>query len=713
VSVARIERLAMGSAGLMLAHLWAAKAVRSGVFLGAWDARYLPAMVLATAAVVVAAIPLYARLLTRAGPSRVVPAALLLSAVGHFVEWRLSASDPWVAVVVYLHIAGFGALLLSGFWSLANELFDAQSAKTGFGRIAAAGTVGGIVGGLAIERVSVLLPADSALLLLAALHAFGAVATLALGRSASNRSSGADRATAPLLDLGIVRRSPHLRTIALIVSASTAAAFVVEYLFQAGAQQVFPARADLQPFLARFYLGVGIATSLVQLAVGSAVRRLGVGRTISSLPFGLGAASALALVIPAFPFVAFTRAVELVLRASLYRSGYELLFVPMEPDEKRRSKTFLDVACDRAGDAVGATIVQILLLVALPLSLTTFVPPVLLAVVIVLTGAGLWLGRRLDRLYLSVVERRLTRDAGDTPLVVPSEVGWSVIGMPALAPRAGAAMATGLFTAVRARTEGDARLLALGELRSGDLARVRAALAKLERPDRMQVSQVISLLAWDDAADDARAVLERHAARHVGLLIDALLDPATDFAVRRRLPRVLAAVGSPRAVDGLIRGLDDERFEVRYQAARALDRLLRHHPNLTVPREPIVRAVERELLVPDRVWRGHRLIDGADRDDAAGQNADEARDRDESTRRNFEHVFTLLGTFLPRDAVQAAYRGLSSPDPHVRALAIEYLDSALPSGLWTALRAKLDAAATPSAGDARAQSGPPRPATRP
>ena len=57
-----------------------------------------------------------------------------------------------MAVAVYLHVAGFGALLLSGFWSLVSELFDPQTAKASFGRIAAAGTLGGLVGGLATAR---------------------------------------------------------------------------------------------------------------------------------------------------------------------------------------------------------------------------------------------------------------------------------------------------------------------------------------------------------------------------------------------------------------------------------------------------------------------------------------------------------------------------------------------------------------------------------
>jgi len=677
----------MFTAGVMLAHLWAAKAVRSAAFLSAWDATRLPAMVFITAVLVVAAVPLYARLMSRFGPRVIVPSGLLISAAGHALEWKLSSQNPWVAAAIYVHIAGFGALLLSGFWSLANELFDPQSAKLGFGRIAAAGTVGGLLGGIIIERVSATRP-DAALLLLSLFHltaAFGAM-WFGSGVPVVRRSGSASDESSPVFDLAALRTSPHLKTIAVIVSLSTASAFVIEYLFQADAQAAFPGRSNLQQFLARFYVVVGVATALVQTAAGPTVRALGLGRTISSLSLGLGSATAMALVFQAFPMIVMVRAVESTLRSSLFRSGYELLFVPMDPEEKRRTKTFLDVACDRAGDAIGALVVQVALILAFRLSLSHFLEPALLAVVIVMAGVGLWVGRRLDRLYLGVVERQLSKEAAQTPVVVPSEVGWTVIGV--TSPHGlDRTQLSGVLVSASARTtwEDDPRLLALAELRSGSRARVKAALAKLESPDRMQLSQVASLLAWDDVMPHARVVLERHAPKHIGLLVDALVDPATEFAVRRRLPRVLATINSPRAVEGLLWSLADSRFEVRYQSARAIERLLRHHPELTIEKPQVLKAIDRELSVSVAVWKGHRLIDRAEGDDEPGAPVADERPSALDAERNLEHVFTLLATIFPRDAVLTAHRGLQSNDPRLRGLAVEYLDSALSP----ALRGKL------------------------
>src|SRR5688572_7345414 len=156
----------MAVAGIMLAHQTASKAVRDAVFLSGPGALQLPLMMMLTAAAVLLGVPLWARLLARFGPRTMVPAGFLVSAAAHLVEWTLPAGDTRVAAAVYLHVAGFGGLLLSGFWSLVSELFDTNEAKTSYGLIAAAGTLGGLAGGGAVLAV----PVDSSLAMLAALH---------------------------------------------------------------------------------------------------------------------------------------------------------------------------------------------------------------------------------------------------------------------------------------------------------------------------------------------------------------------------------------------------------------------------------------------------------------------------------------------------------------------------------------------------------------
>ena len=735
MSTPALTRSAAVAAGLMLAHQVAGKALRDAAFFASWDASSLPLMVLATAAAVIAAVPIFARLLELAGPRAVVAAGFLVSAAAHLVEWRLSSTHPWVAVGIYLHVAGLGALLLSGFWQLLGERFDPRGARESFGRIAAAGTIGGLIGGAAGERVAAMWTLDGALLLLAGLHVVSAFAMLWIGRAPILLPGRADAPASGLLAVREVRRSPHLRTIALIVLFSTAAAGVLDFLLKWQVTERIGAGPELFRFFAIFYGGIQVGSFVAQTASSRALQRLGVGRTISTLPAGVGLASGAALLFPVLPMAVAARAVEAVLRGSLFRSAYELLFVPMDATERRRMKTFLDVTCDRAGEALGAIVVQALLLTS-----AVFLAGELLAVTIALAGLTLWLARRLDRLYLGVVEQQLAKRADQVSVVVASDVSWTMLDLarPLGVARAAAAPPAHR-TPVRSVRPEDARLRLLGDLRSGDRDRVEAALRRLTHPDRMHIAQVIELLAWDDVVSSARAVLERAAGAHVGALADALLDPETDFAIRRRIPRILGMVPAQRALDALCAGLDDARFEVRYQCARAIDRLLRKSGEpLLVNRDRILAIIHRELSLPPAVWQALRLIDQVEPDADAD---DDPAPEEAAAERNLEHVFTLLGAVLPRDAVRVAYRGLRSGNPGLRGLALEYLEGVLPAEiaakLWQALDAPAEArqarhdpasaleelrrsAGTPivsrtirpSAGDAPSQSDPPRPATK-
>src|SRR4029453_13618390 len=158
---------------------------------------------------------------------------------------------------------------------------------------------------------------------------------------------------------------------------------------------------------------------LARFAAAPAVRRFGLGQTISSLPGGVGAVATLGLLYPEFPIFIALRGVEAVLRGSFFRSAYELIFRPMGPAEKHRTKTFLDVTCDRLGDAVGAGIVQLMLFTtALFTGAAAYLSAELLAVMIGMDAWSLWLASRLDAVYLGVVERRLTAHGEAAPIVV-------------------------------------------------------------------------------------------------------------------------------------------------------------------------------------------------------------------------------------------------------------------------------------------------------
>src|SRR6478735_851235 len=221
----------MVTAAIMLAHQVAAKALRDTAFLTEWPATALPLMTVGTAAFTGVLVPIFSKLLVRFSPAAVVALGFLVSAGGHVLEWTWYDAGRWTAVVIYLHLAGAGAVLLSGFWSLIAERFDPAGARASFGRISAAGTAGGIAGSIVAERIASAIAPAAVLLLLAALHALCALG-LVMVRQAPTLLPRAPRADDGESGLRATLRSPYLRTIALFVVLTSAASAILDFLLK-------------------------------------------------------------------------------------------------------------------------------------------------------------------------------------------------------------------------------------------------------------------------------------------------------------------------------------------------------------------------------------------------------------------------------------------------------------------------------------------------
>ena len=147
--------LAMICAASVTAQFVAGKAARDALYLANLPVTSLPAMVVATSVCSILFAIASAKFLRRLSPAAFVPAAFAVCAVLFLIEWLLAPAAPTlIARVVYLQVSGAGPILGSGFWLIASERFNPRSAKQSFGGITAAGTLGGLAGGLLAERVA-------------------------------------------------------------------------------------------------------------------------------------------------------------------------------------------------------------------------------------------------------------------------------------------------------------------------------------------------------------------------------------------------------------------------------------------------------------------------------------------------------------------------------------------------------------------------------
>lgn len=679
----------LAGAALILAHQVAGKAVRDGLFLSLFSPADLPKIVGSAAVFSVLLGLCFSRILSRFGPMRVVPAAFVVGALLHVAEFALlrtttNGMHAAVVAMIYLHLVGFGAILLSGFWSVANEVFDPREAKRHFGRIAAAGTVGGICGGLLAERGAAWFGGESLLVLLAVLHVAAGLVLRSVAISNRSVAVAPDEGEPWKAAREAFRQAPFLANLAVLILIGTVSAALLDYLFKSGAAAAYGKGPQLTRYFALFYTGSQVLTFAVQnFLTPVALRRLGLGRTMqwhfSAMAFGAGASLVLAAFVPV------ARMLELVLRGSFLRSSYELFFTPVPPREKRAVKTFIDVSCDRMGDALGAGVLQALLL----LGPARAVAPIL-GVTVVLGVISYWITRRMDTAYSHALEHGLLSRAvalqeGD---VEDSTTLAALLQTSAVLPRRPAPLAQSPAPKPAAppavNRPQDPVLSRIADLRSGVARRVGAALAPDQPYDPLIVPLAIRLLAWDEGFEWARAFLLRHAHRAVGQLVDALLDAEQDVAVRRRIPHILAYTSAQRAVDGLTAALQDPRFEIRFNSSRALEFLHRMSEAVRFDREVLMEAVERELSTSRTIWEGRKLLDSRDQNDSQYWFLDEVlRDRAD---KSLEHVFSLLAVELPAEPLKVAFRALHSEDRLLHGLALEFLESHLSRATVAQLR---------------------------
>jgi hypothetical protein len=470
-------------------------------------------------------------------------------------------------------------------------------------------------------------------------------------------------------------------TLGLVILLGAVGSTLVEHLMNVEAHDTLSPES-LPLFFSAYYAGVSVLVFTVQTAfVSPALSRFGLGLTMSSCCLVLGAGSFAALLFPGIILITAAYGSASVLYESMFRPAKDVFFTSVPRPEQRRFKLFFDLAPNRLGAALGAG------LIALATALwVERLYAVVLVTAITCAGAGVAVASRLSRAYVRNLEESLLRRREGIELAEIGGFAMRSFPLSALTtltsspPRLSSALTTDIPSSVVEAAFDDPHLRAIRELRSRDFERVRAVLQAPGGVSEL-VQYVIPLLAFDPVAEDAVRALRLVAEEHVGALVDALLDPNQPFPVRRRLARAFSECTSQRAVDGLMAGLDDQRFEVRFQCGRSLASILRRNPRIRIDGERIFGNVLREIAVGRPVWEARRLLDGVDGE--VDSFADEfLKDR---AGQGLAHVFRLLSLVLPAQPLETAYRALHTEDRGLRGTALEYLEGVLPAAIYDGL----------------------------
>src|SRR5262245_3588944 len=213
---------ATAAAAPMIAYQVASKATRDALFLSHFPITSLPALLTLSAIVSIVVVLVFTRVLARWGPARVMPSLFLGSATLILGIWALSFRNaPMAAIATYFHVAVLGPIVVSCFWTLVSERFDARTARREIGRIGAFGTLGGVMGGGLADMVAHWGGVLTMLPVLAGLHLVSAISVMGVG----SPRRAATPAEMPSMNMAgglrLLARDRYVRRIGWLTPSST------------------------------------------------------------------------------------------------------------------------------------------------------------------------------------------------------------------------------------------------------------------------------------------------------------------------------------------------------------------------------------------------------------------------------------------------------------------------------------------------------------
>jgi ATP:ADP antiporter, AAA family len=346
---------------LMMAAYTVIKPATRSVFIDSLGPNNLPYVQLAAGALIWFAMAAYSGVIARLPRRWSLSIAQGGIIVVLLVFWFLLRSgQAWVSAAFYLAGLVLGILLLSQFWTLANVVFDPRQAKRLFGFIGAGASLGGILGSYLAGSFARRIGTENLLLFSVGFLVLGLViANLVVRREGIGEQAVAsiEKGVGSREAIQLLRKSKHLRSIALVISFAAIGATIIEQqLNMAAASMKGPEAADsITVFLANVQLWTSAIGFLVQILLTSRIHQhLGIGFALLLLPVSLGSTAVVMLFNAALWAPGLARVVDQSLRYTIDKTSREVLYMPLPAEMKFTAKPFVDVTIDRFARGVGA-----------------------------------------------------------------------------------------------------------------------------------------------------------------------------------------------------------------------------------------------------------------------------------------------------------------------------------------------------------------------
>lgn len=324
------------------------RSVRDALFLAHGDRSQLAWMYVLSAVAVTATGLAYGRLATRVRRDLMALGSASVFAAFFGLLFVLERNHPpWVYSLIYVSVEVMGALVLVQFWTLANELFNAQEAKRLYGLIGAGGTFANILIGLLSAKVAKTFGTSALLVMCLVLLGATAVASFFAGRLGRQRlfaraASGKPSAAKRTGGAARVMADGHLRTVALLAAVTFFTTTLVDFEFKVVAADKVPTE-ELAAYFGYFSAVVGVLALGLQLfGTSRLLNRAGVVGSLAVLPLSLTLGNAALVLFPALWAASITKGADTLFRYSVNDATTQILYLPVPSQARVAAKAFID-----------------------------------------------------------------------------------------------------------------------------------------------------------------------------------------------------------------------------------------------------------------------------------------------------------------------------------------------------------------------------------
>jgi ATP/ADP translocase len=331
----------------------------------------LPYVLLAAGILVGLVMQGYSRAVGYVPAGWIIPAVQLFMAGFLIVFWVLfRTGQDWTSIGLYFFSLILGLLLISQFWTLANDVYDPRQAKRLFGFIGGGASLGGVMGSailaFTVERVGSenMLLVSAALLVLSSL-----VVTVVIRRSGtvllrSAALANEEEGSSSKRGLRLLFESRHLQLIAVVIGFAALGAGLLDQQLNMATEEAKGAggAAGIAAFLGQIGIYTSMVGFVIQVWLTSRIQtRLGIGFAMLILPVSLGATGGLILATGGLWAAAMARILDTSLRYTVDKTSREILFIPLPAGLKHQAKPFVDVTVDRFSKAMVALLILVLI----------------------------------------------------------------------------------------------------------------------------------------------------------------------------------------------------------------------------------------------------------------------------------------------------------------------------------------------------------------